>query len=318
MRLPTTTALPRNHIALTTTTTTPPPHFRASDGSAPTVADLKGSDVCSLRLAQKRPPHIPLLAWEAIVPFTRSLHRIWLVHLKDCPKDLPLTLSILEMIRVRGMTKTWQWSTILKYMLTIDAALKALPMYSLEDRPPIILTQCPIWKAALKSVRYRANTTPTREPTPATAADIERTCELETDSTIRLFIRLTWLLAARVGDTRSLRRENISSGKNGTTSITFMEGKGSHFRGPYTVHINLPKETQEHLDAHIQALAPRGHLFKKPHLRATLIALRRANGALEAKSLRRGALQTMAKAGIKEDTLKEFSGHTNNTTLVDV
>ena len=305
---------PRKDVTFTTTTCPPPPHFRASDGSAPTVADLTGADVNNLVLAQKRPDHIPVIAWQAIIPATRALHHTWLLHLQHCPPHLPLTLSILEMIRQRGLKKTWEWSTILKYLLTIEAALKALPMYTTEDRAPILLWTCPIWKAAVKTAKYRGNTTPTREPLPATATEIERVYALEPNPLLALFIKLSWLTAARLGDTASLRRQNVVNSPS-VTSITYMEAKGSHFRGPYTVHVGLPKDTQQQLQDHLLTLGPREKIFPITFLRAALISIRRANPLLEAKSLRRGALQTMSRAGVKEETLREFSGHTNNTTL---
>ena len=204
--------------------------------------------------------------------------------------------------------------TFTKYLLTIEAALKALPMYTTEDRAPILLWTCPIWKAAVKTAKYRGNTTPTREPLPATATEIERVYALEPNPLLALFIKLSWLTAARLGDTASLRRQNVVNSPS-VTSITYMEAKGSHFRGPYTVHVGLPKDTQQQLQDHLLTLGPREKIFPITFLRAALISIRRANPLLEAKSLRRGALQTMSRAGVKEETLREFSGHTNNTTL---
>lgn len=305
---------PKNDVIFTTTTCPPPPHFRASDGSAPTVADLTGADVNNLALARKRPDHIPVIAWQAIIPATRAIHRTWLLHLQHCAPHLPLTLSILEMIRQRSLKKKWEWSTILKYLLTIDAALKALPMYTTEDRAPILLSTCPIWKAAIKTAKYRGNTTPTREPLPATATEMERVYELEPNPLLALFLKLSWLTAARLGDTASLRRQNVVNSP-AVTSITYMEAKGSHFRGPYTVHVGLPKDTHQQLQDHLLTLGPREKIFPITFLRTALLSIRRANPLLEAKSLRRGALQTMSREGVKEETLREFSGHTNNTTL---
>jgi hypothetical protein len=65
-----------------------------------------------------------------------------------------------------------------------------------EDRAPILLSTCPIWKAAIKTAKYRGNTTPTREPLPATATEMERVYEMEPNPLLALFIKLSWLTRA--------------------------------------------------------------------------------------------------------------------------
>ena len=56
------------------------------------------------------------------------------------PRDLPLTLSILEMIRVKGMKKDWQWSTILKYT-RVQTEHGPSPHYALSY-PKFIPSNC--------------------------------------------------------------------------------------------------------------------------------------------------------------------------------
>ena len=48
---------------------------------------------------------------------------------------------------------------------------------------------------------------------------------------------------------------------------------------------------------------------------ALLSAIRAADPELNLRAMRRGALQTMALAGVSAETLMTFSGHTNDKTL---
>jgi integrase len=202
-----------------------------------------------------------------------------------------------------------------KYMVTIEAALKALPMYSEVHCNPIHLKDCAIWRSAIRAARFRTNTATVKEAKPATTDVMKRVLQSEPDEVMQLFLHLTWITAARSGDTMSLRKSHLQWGTEDKLAVTYMEGKGAHFRGPYTVHVVLDPKMAARLKELTRTLEAKDKLFPLNTQARSLISLRREDPELESKSMRRGALQTMAKAGVPENTLREFSGHTNNTTL---
>ena len=100
-------------------------------------------------------------------------------------------------------------------------------------------------------------------------------------------------------------------------SVCFRRGKGALLRGTaYTVHTGpIPMSYASRLRSWMEArrtwLFPKevkGHLLRN--------ALRRADPALEQRSLRRGSLQLLASVtGITDETLLLFSGHSSVKTL---
>jgi hypothetical protein len=98
--------------------------------------------------------------------------------------------------------------------------------------------------------------------------------------------------------------------------VEFRRGKGVLFRGPYTVHTLLPAPQAKILRNLLASESPSARLFPATTTthQAVLLALRARNPLLEVRSLRRGALQSLALT-TPEELLLNFSGHTNVRTL---
>ncbi len=99
-------------------------------------------------------------------------------------------------------------------------------------------------------------------------------------------------------------------------SVRFRRGKGARVRGPYTVH-TAPLSAPNAARLRRWIDQRRSRLFGRettgPQVRD---ALRRVHPALEQRSLRRGALQTLALSpGITDEVLMLYSGHTQVATL---
>jgi integrase len=142
--------------------------------------------------------------------------------------------------------------------------------------------------------------------------------DLETQFTLAL----QWSTAARIGDILPLRRENINW--NPTTlelSVKIDEGKVMAKTGPYTVHTLANQEFVHIFNTFLATRTkPKERLFSyEATPRSTRVS--RVNSALKAsasdlttRSIRRGALQTMALKGVSIATLRQFSGHRSDDT----
>ena len=137
----------------------------------------------------------------------------------------------------------------------------------------------------------------------------------------KALIILSWAFAARVGDALQLKTRRVRL-VNATAVVTWTEGKSvamstqgftvaSHL-GPYAPTVAaLLKDRKGHdgLFSNVTALR-----------RALLKVLKQSppkdGKHLELRSFRRGALQQMAKAGTSMDTLRLFSRHRDERTLL--
>jgi hypothetical protein len=120
-----------------------------------------------------------------------------------------------------------------------------------------------------------------------------------------------------------LATEDIHWKSEKELSITFRRGKGVKARGPYTVHTLVGEWAtliKQWMPSH-GPLWPKAHTEYGRTVLGTKVkeCLRRGDDScdvlLEQRSLRRGALQTMAAKGVAEDVLLHFSGHTNSQQL---
>ena len=121
---------------------------------------------------------------------------------------------------------------------------------------------------------------------------------------------LGWLTCARIGCIAQLRREDVVLHQSGNVSVTFRRGKAVRSRGPYTVHSRVPGQWRQLLNNQLQ----HNHPFTTSSAQVR-DALRTVDRRLEQRSLRRGALQTLARAGVEEHDLLHFSGHTTLAML---
>jgi integrase len=124
---------------------------------------------------------------------------------------------------------------------------------------------------------------------------------------LKWLILLTWVTCARGGCARQLAREDLIL-KGNDLSVTFYRGKRASIDGAYTIHTSVPTDFTMGLSRWL-ASRPRGLLFPGVTGSMLVAALRASHPRLEQRSLRRGSIQTMAKSGISEERLLDFSGH---------
>lgn len=284
-----------------------------SADTPPATAALKGAFLETIALDATR---TPALASRGVVPTTAAAHRAILRKLASEVRErrlteAPLPTAIVEILSAMRAEKRWQWSTMATKLGTVQGALKLLPLYT-RKMPSVALAEAPVWTQALKAVTRKANAEAGFQPKPATETDVERIArQAELPVSLRAAVLLAWLTAARCGCVLQLRKENVTLTDDALT-VQFRRGKGVLCRGPYTVHTAVPRE---HLPVLQAALASQTFLsgVKGADIKEAL----RAGGdsALEQRSLRRGALHALASAGVPEDELLQFSGHTCQRTL---
>ncbi len=115
------------------------------------------------------------------------------------------------------------------------------------------------------------------------------------------------------------RSRNNEQDPTTTLVLTFRRGKVVRTRGPYSVHTSLPSVWAAPILARLRSLQPSAQIFQGSPMdtvSAGTAALKAISPSLEARSLRRGSLQTLASNGAHYDELMKFSGHTSVDTLL--
>jgi len=252
-----------------------------------------------------------------LVKTTRQEHRRTLALLASLPRaldPLPLPTAIITFLSQLASERRWRASTRMKKFATAQGALALLPAY--RTCPPIVLSACPLWRQAMRAAGIAAKQELPKQPVPASPAEVRKAVATEPCLPTAAAIILAWATAARVGCILQLSKEDVILQEDGSLSVRFRRGKGARVRGPYTVH-TAPLDPQ-HLRRLQQWLrSRRSSIFARTTSGEQIReSLRRVNRSLEQRSLRRGAIQALAKSpGISDEVLMMFSGHTQVSTL---
>ena len=292
--------------------------FRCANGSAPTVGAMTGADL--LQLLALPSAVVPSLASDGLVKSTRLEHMRMLAKLPTlitpALSQLPLTSALVTALLRERQKRKWKWSTTVKYLATVHGATALLPLYRATPFP-IRLGVCPVWNQSLRAAAQRARQELPRQPAAITWRELQPVLSSLPDTPVFVALLLGWFSAARLGCILQLSRADLTLHKETrTVDIRFRRGKGARARGPYTVCTPpIPEKLWGRFERYVESrnswifpTATTGSHLKE--------ALRLAGPQFEQRSIRRGALQSLAQApNMTDEILMLFSGHTQVRTL---
>lgn len=289
----------------------------------PSPAVIKGAAfLASLQLITG-PPDATDLSWKGLSAPTRSSHmrmlglvRVSLVQMPDLA-SLPIPMVCQRVMARTSEALRWKPSTALKNAATLQGAMSRLDQYTTNHMRPIKLSEFSLWADFLRYLTKQDRMHAARIPRAATTEEIRiLVARFIKDGrhAMAVLAIFCWTHAARPGDVWKLLREDVTVTAERVT-ITWRRGKVVSSRGPYSTFA-VPGEYVDFLLSFLHSLAPKDPIFTGPWRTNNLLrALRTVSPTLELRSLRRGALQTLAACGISEDLLMIFSGHASVTTL---
>lgn len=222
----------------------------------------------------------------------------WIIQ-QDNLDNWEIEPALLETIARQRRARRWKWSTTLRGMAAMQGALKH---YGVE-------LNTPNWRLAVRGVAIKSREERPRQALPATTAMVQVVIDTATPR-VAAAVALAWMTCARPGCISQLQPEDVALNHDGMIAVTFRRGKAVRSRGPYTVHTKLPQNWRALIRSQLEQQNP---FRTKP--REIREALRVAEPRLEQRSLRRGALQTLARSGVPEEDLLHFSGHTTAAML---
>ena len=279
----------------------------------PAVAQLKGSDLATLLAAP--PATTPQWAHDALAKTTRDAHRRALSAAEKMPPDLldaPLATALSETLSRKRAERKWTWATALKNICCLQGALSLLPMYR-QVAHGIALRHDTVWHQTLQATQRRAREEKPRTPEAMTPEIFDKTLAAESRPQHRAALQLMFFTSGRVGCVLALEKSDLTLRSDTSIAATFRRGKGVKLRGPYTVHGPKLLHHFAELEAYVAQCNKKLFTITPAKMLSTF---RLADRRMEARSVRRGSLQTMARAGVPLETLMRYSGHTNEGTLL--
>ena len=267
-------------------------------------------------------PSIPKKATERLAKSTRDEHkRVLNCIARDMPVDLydkKVEVALVTHFEKMQHQKKWKASTMLKYLISAQGALRILSLYR-ESPIEVYLSGKAGWKSAVGAAQLESKTQLPDQPQAASQEEVMKAVEAEPNPDIKTAIIMTWITTARIGCALKIRTAGIRVNPNRSMVITFREGKGVRTRGPYSVATApVPEKWWSIIEAAIKRRPGEQTLIpSKINSEWVKKSLRRVNVKLECRSLRRGSLQTLAFSNtLSDEQLMWFSGHTQMKTLL--
>jgi integrase len=261
--------------------------------------------------------------WRAVKTRTRRLHKNLLAKLTKADpvlQRLPLDMGIIEFITREKRRANWRWSTTLTYAASLQGALAQLGVY-IPGADSIHLSESVNYRSFMKTLGHKTNQSEQRAPKPATLDDIKASIRVTQDVHTKGLLALAWPLCGRMTDVLKLQKTDVQIMGN-TITVTYRRGKTIKKRGPYTVSTKAPPMLIAAIQKVLEMTEAHAFIWPAPSqheqmimLEKARIALRTADPELELRSIRRGALHALAAAGVEEETLMLYSGHTAVRTL---
>lgn len=237
----------------------------------------------------------------------------------------------------RGTPKSVSWATIEKYANSIAGALRLVHYYTTKIPFGIELAADPQWKVFTEGLKYKAKSSKPHQDLPTKPDEVFEairrgmTSDEEIERKAAAVLMWSWLTAARIGDMTQVRIEDIRvNASTGSATVTFRRGKGVRQRADkqaYTLDILIgDPSSSEPIEKNWWSLAmesmrnsSNGWLWqcqsREERVKLGEAAAKLLNNAFTQRSIRRGAAQAMARAGISEETIMKFTGHSNVKSL---
>lgn len=282
--------------------------------TAPTLAQMKGADLVELVESPKK--SVPTLAMMAFAKSTTEAHYRWIRELSELPIVYTRMMApdaLVSWLAALRLQRRWKWSTTARNMAALAGALILLPAYR-QTSFSIRLGDDPTWRMATQAVRKRMLAELPHQPQAASYTDIKKAIATTSCLASRAVLVLAWAFCGRVGDILKLRKDELQLQRLPTGAMhltaTFLRAKTSSARGPYTLHTAIDQLQGSLLEKWLQTR--RSWIFPREITTSRITtALRQVRPDLECRSIRRGALQTLAASGVSEATVLEFSAHTS-------
>ena len=311
--------------------------FQNRPGNPPASAGYKGEFLHKLNIKKNVDKELQNTRHKGTFDNHFRCLRYAQVMTKNSPsawKELPLVRILVRALLLRSIVRKWKAQTLFREACSMQGAMANLPIYT-NHQFPIHLPEEPYWKHMMALWRLESQRNQPHNQTVVNPESIIQAIESTqvTDTKTKVALILQWYLAARAGDVLELRKQDVvisedKAKKVYNIQVTFRHAKTVAKRGAYTVKSSLARKELFTIVINFLNSLPNDpnaplfpqtgpHKVSKNHQEKLMRdALKTVDTILTTRSIRRGALQTMALEKVDEATLMHFSGHTNRNTLL--
>ena len=282
-----------------------------------------------------------LLAWGSLSQSVRRNHVSELNKLKGFIESHDMRHAHLQVYIDRYVAKrrhegNLAWSTVSRLVGSLIGAFSNLTSYTLTGFH-IALVRWPIVRDILTHATRLSAKEGSHEPMAASPAQVQRSLKKLVDDGHEgeaAAMALCWYSAQRPCDVLLLLLKNIKAthaqpgtGDDDVYVLKFVEGKVVGRIAAYHVHVAVPASDElsriilrKWMSQRRRSRSPTLFDFRNGYHRTKFLtlmrmALRSQNNALELRSLRRGTLQMLSRAGVSESDLLQYSRHTTVQAL---
>ena len=235
-------------------------------------------------------------------------------------KRFNIVEATIEHLERERQSRPWSWTTMETNAANVSAGLSRLPQLTGNRHPPVILKQSQEWQDALKTIRRLSKLNAPQELPALTMVQMREAAKSlpQREATI---LYIAWATAGRIGDVMQLARKHVWLVKRSDDSydmhVYFARGKIVSKAGPYTTDTQVTAEVAGIIRAEI-AKGGQYFLFHAPSTAErermkdrVREALRKADPAMELRSVRRGAVQHLAAHGATMAELLRYTKHSD-------
>lgn len=274
---------------------------------------------------------LPASAREAISVGQRREHIGCLRRLREMPAELwslPVDRAVVEVLERQRAKGKWRETTWAKAVGCAAGALSRITEYA-AGSCNLRLSDSPLWRDVMRQAAKKKTAQVKCQAEAASLEDVRKTVQrlqASQDPAAKqraAQLAIMWLTCARPGCILQLKGRDVHlSAQN--LQVVFVRGKAHELgKGPLPVSSRVPAEWTGCIEAALKTPADR-FIWQFPSLTARILAvkalsadLRETRRELQARSVRRGALQALAAAGVSEADILAFSGHSTVEVLRD-
>jgi hypothetical protein len=279
------------------------------DGDNTTYEELKTS------FKELKDQEWPMEMEFSLAKTTRKKHRQMLRHiLEEIPQRLhrlPITQAVMKWLAIQQQQRGWRNSTTLTKAATAQGALRLAPLY-FQNAPTIIIKGSLYWNLAMRHLQTAVTAELPNQPKAASQSQVDPIVKQTTP--VSRVIEIAWLAAGRVGDVLQLETVDLAmTNEHKAMNIRFRRGKTAS-KNQYVITVPSPSGA---MIAYLEEAQQTGRRFLFPSITTTEVtaALRTQDPLLESRSLRRGRLQQLSKAGAEDAELLLLSRHSSTAML---
>ena len=301
--------------------------FRSDPGVPPTGSQLPGGFLQHLEIGY----HVSKDLLKGFTAATRDKHvralRKFQYAVAKCKEWQTMSLGDVFPLHIDALNKArgWAASTRSREASSLIGAVQNLPSYTALKTEYDLTELSPVRLAMREYDREAKNNGPIGLPT-ATAADVAAAVRETDNKTVRAALMFAWVFAGRVGDVLAADKSSIREWTASTGVLHFRFSTGKKTKGggdPYTLATCVPEEWRGEMDIFIKEArkAPRATLFdlvgeRTIGARVTAALRGKTRTHLNARAIRRGALQALGDHAVDLEEIQQFAGHARKMTTL--